>query len=229
MTSAARPTWNSAMGGYQNRDTASAPTKQVSVRSLPAHTKLKTRQPGQNAQDEVNERDLKKQLEEAELKATKGKRIRDDDEEDGGRKRREAAAVSNIDADDSDIDDDDDEDSSDKSDQDDDDEDDTAELLRELEKIKRERAEEKERQDRERSEAEEKLRQEQIASGNPLLNLPSASTSSAPKDFSVKRRWDDDVIFKNQAKGMDEQPKKRFINDMLRSDFHKKFMNKYVK
>ena len=52
--------------------------------------------------------------------------------------------------------------------------------------------------------------------------------SAGPKDFSVKRRWDDDVIFKNQARGMSDKPKKRFINDTLRSDFHRKFMNKYV-
>ena len=154
------------------------------------------------------------------------------DEEQASRyKRVEATAVKNIDADDSDLDDDDDDDDDndnghgDPSDEDDD-EDDTAELLRELEKIKRERADEKERLERERLEEESKQREEQIASGNPLLSLSSASSSAAPKDFSVKRRWDDDVIFKNQAKGIDEQPKRRFINDMLRSDFHKKFMNK---
>ena len=110
---------------------------------------------------------------------------------------------------------------------DDDDEDDTAELLRELEKIKRERAEEKERQERLQHEEEEKEREAQVAAGNPLLNMPDASLS-APKDFSVKRRWDDDVVFKNQARGMDDKPKKRFINDTLRSDFHRKFMSKYV-
>lgn len=44
-------------------------------------------------------------------------------------------------------------------------------------------------------------------------------------DFSVKRRWDDDVIFKNQARGTDDRNKKKeFVNDLLRSDFHKKFM-----
>lgn len=110
-----------------------------------------------------------------------------------------------------------------------DDEDDTAELLRELEKIKRERAEEKERQERIQREEEEKAREAQVAAGNPLLDMPEGSAlSSGPKDFSVKRRWDEDVIFKNQARGMDDKPKKRFINDTLRSDFHRKFMNKYV-
>lgn len=43
-------------------------------------------------------------------------------------------------------------------------------------------------------------------------------------------RWDDDVVFKNCAKGVDESRKeKRFVNDTLRSEFHKKFMEKYVK
>jgi len=41
----------------------------------------------------------------------------------------------------------------------------------------------------------------------------------------MKRRWDDDVVFKNQARGTeDKNKKKEFVNDMLRSDFHKIFM-----
>lgn len=103
-----------------------------------------------------------------------------------------------------------------------DDEDDTAALYAELQKIKAERASEKAKQE---AEAEGKMRDErdrEIATGNPLLNTGS-------KDFTVRRRWDDDVIFKNQARGVDEKPKNRFINDMLRSDFHRKFLNKYVK
>ncbi|KAF9432807.1 hypothetical protein BGZ76_010298 [Entomortierella beljakovae] len=144
------------------------------------------------------------------------------------RKRRLLKEAERLDKDDDDSDDGSDKNSSDSddsdSDDDDDDEDDTAELLRELEKIKRERAEEKERQERLQREEEEKERQEQAAAGNPLLDMPG----SGQKDFSVKRRWDDDVVFKNQAKGMDEKPKKRFVNDTLRSDFHRKFMNKYV-
>ena len=102
------------------------------------------------------------------------------------------------------------------------DEDDTAALYAELAKIKAERAAEKARQE---AEAEAEVRDERdraLATGNPLLN-------SGPKDFTVKRRWDDDVIFKNQARGVDEKPKNRFVNDMLRSDFHRKFLNKYVK
>ena len=96
------------------------------------------------------------------------------------------------------------------------DEDDEEVLLRELEKIKKERAEQREKEERENASVELEKREFDIARGNPLLNSES---------FSVRRRWDDDVIFKNQARGTDERNKKKeFVNDLLRSDFHKKFM-----
>lgn len=47
--------------------------------------------------------------------------------------------------------------------------------------------------------------------------------------FQVKRRWDDDVVFKNCARSEPEKKGNTFINDSLRSEFHKKFMEKYVK
>ena len=102
------------------------------------------------------------------------------------------------------------------------DEDDTAALYAELAKIRAERAAEKARQEADQREKDQEERGRAMAMGNPLLN-------SGPKDFTVKRRWDDDVIFKNQARGVDEKPKNRFVNDMLRSDFHRKFLNKYVR
>ena len=99
---------------------------------------------------------------------------------------------------------------------DDDEEDETAALMRELEKIKKERAEAKAKEERERAAEEEEQREIDVARGNPLLNKA---------DFTMKRRWDDDVVFKNQASGTEDRNKKKeFINDMLRSDFHKKFM-----
>lgn len=99
---------------------------------------------------------------------------------------------------------------------DDEEEDETAVLMRELEKIKKERAEAKAKEERERAAEEEEQREIDVARGNPLLNK---------NDFTMKRRWDDDVVFKNQARGTEDRNKKKeFINDMLRSDFHKKFM-----
>ncbi|KAK9383007.1 Pre-mRNA-splicing factor Cwf15/Cwc15 [Kockiozyma suomiensis] len=108
----------------------------------------------------------------------------------------------------------------------DDEEDETAELMRELERIKRERAAEKERQEREKQAALEAERAEEALAGNPLLNFEDTFVNGGAKQL---KRWDEDVVFKNQAKGIDGKEKNRFINDMLRSDFHKKFMNKYVK
>jgi protein CWC15 len=144
-----------------------------------------------------------------------------EDEEDGEAKRRRILEETrDIDADSdggsgSDDDEEDDEEDSDE----DDEEDETAELLRELEKIKRERAEQREKEEREKEEKEREKKEFDIARGNPLLNPKSTA------DFNVKRRWDDDVIFKNQARGTDDKNKKKeFVNDLLRSDFHKKFM-----
>ena len=64
-----------------------------------------------------------------------------------------------------------------------------------------------------------------VLQSNPLLDPTKLGASSS---FAVKRRWDDDVVFKNQSR----EPKKegkRFINDTVRNDFHKRFLNKYVK
>ena len=97
-----------------------------------------------------------------------------------------------------------------------------------MEKIKRERAEEKERIEAEQASADAGDREASIAMGNPLLNLQAAlgnatpSSASSSSGFAVKRRWDDDVIFKNQA--VSEKPKKEFVNDLLRTEFHKRFL-----
>lgn len=108
-----------------------------------------------------------------------------------------------------------------------DDEDDTEALLAELNKIKKERAMDQAKKEIERRQEEERIRMENILSGNPLLT--HYSSGSAKSDHKVKRRWDDDVVFKNCAKSEPEKKTNVFINDSLRSDFHKKFMEKYVK
>lgn len=104
------------------------------------------------------------------------------------------------------------------------DEQDTAELMRELDKIKKERLAEQQRIKEAQEAEEEEEKRSRAITGNPLMH------EELQVEFKVKRRWDDDVIFKNQSKDVDSHvPKKRFINDMLRSDFHRKFMDKYVK
>lgn len=123
----------------------------------------------------------------------------DDDSEDPEAKRRRILEESrDIDADDSEEEDDDDDDDSEE-----DSDDDEAELQRELEKIRREKAERREKEEAERAAAEEEERERDIALGNPLLNK---------QNFNMKRRWNDDVVFKNQARGTEDKGKKEFVN-----------------
>jgi len=110
--------------------------------------------------------------------------------------------------------------SEDDDDNEEDEEDEQEELLRELNRIKQERVAEKAKEEAENAAQAQEQREYEIATGNPLLN---------PRDFSIKRRWDDDVIFKNQARGTEKKKPKEFVNDMLRSEFHREFMSKYIK
>ncbi|MCJ1417474.1 complexed with cef1p [Xylographa parallela] len=236
MTTAHRPTFDPARGKDAQRGPA------YHQRLLPAHTQLKTRQPGQGGNADPPVRNLRAQLLEAEAvhySKTKGSSVTngtapssiapsttkrqieagaeengDEDEDPEAKRRRVLEETRDIDADS-------DGSGSESSEDESDEEDETAELLRELEKIKKERAEQREKEERERAAEEQEKREDDIALGNPLLN--------PTKDFSVRRRWDDDVVFKNQARGTEDKRKKEFINDLLRSDFHKRFMSKYVR
>lgn len=78
----------------------------------------------------------------------------------------------------------------------------------------------------EQRQEEERIRMENILSGNPLLSYTGKAQKS---DLRVKRRWDDDVVFKNCSRAEPDKKEPQFINDSLRSEFHKKFMDKYIK
>ncbi|KAI6246799.1 Pre-mRNA-splicing factor cwc15 [Erysiphe necator] len=232
MTTAHRPTFDPAKGKEAQRGPA------YHQRLLPAHTQLKVRKPGQGGDADRQIRDLRAELLQAEaahyaklkgapIPALDGpqndsakRRIEDGkidegaDEDPDIKRRRILEESRDIDADSEDEEESSEDDSEDE-------EDETAELQRELEKIKRERAERREQEEQEKAAQEEARRESDIARGNPLLNTRTA--------FDIKRRWDDDVVFKNQARGTETKVKKEFVNDLLRSDFHKKFMSKYVK
>ncbi|KAJ1953699.1 auxilin-like clathrin-binding protein required for normal clathrin function [Linderina pennispora] len=216
MTTAARPTFDPARG----KETVVI-TYQQHKTDLASHTKLKYRQPGQSNEDEYTIEDLKEELREAERRHFESRGIKNGAHapDDPQEKLRFIEMAQRLDAESSDDEADDSNDGGSSADEssDSDSEDETAMLMRELEKIKRERAEEKAREEQEA--LEEQAEKVSALGDNPLLGK---------KDFSVKRRWDDDVVFRNQARGDDDKPKKRFINDMLRSDFHRKFMkNKF--
>ncbi|KAL6853162.1 Pre-mRNA-splicing factor Cwf15/Cwc15 [Trichoderma novae-zelandiae] len=238
MTTAHRPTFDPARGKEALRGPA------YHQRLLPAHTQLKYRKAGQGGDaDDEPARNLAAELlaaEAAHFKKKNGGVLAPEDDEDGdvemtagrGEKRSQSADGEGeedveakrrrILAESRDIDADDDSEEEEDSDADDDSEDDEdAELQRELERVRREREEKKKKEEEERAREEQEARERDIALGNPLLNK---------QDFTMKRRWDDDVVFKNQARGTeDKNKKKEFVNDMLRSDFHRRFMSKYVR
>lgn len=222
MTTAARPTFEPARGGQgRGEKDLSAISRQYSSRDLPSHNKLKYREHGQGSSEELRSRDFRKELEERE---------REKDKSSGRERRTESGSHSSsskrpkldqVPAASLDADDPLDEEDSDEGDSDDD----TAQLLAELQRIKKERAVEQAKRETEKRQEEERIRMENILSGNPLLNYAAQAQKG---DLKVKRRWDDDVVFKNCARSEPEK-KDQFINDSLRSEFHRKFMEKYVK
>ncbi|CAJ2628849.1 protein CWC15 homolog [Trifolium pratense] len=227
MTTAARPTWAPAKGGNEQGGTRIfGPSQKYSSRDIASHTTLKPRKDGQDTQDEIKRRNLRDELDERERRHFSSKNKSYNDDRDYGKgshlflegtKRDidDHIVPRSVDADDSDV-----EVNSDDESDEDDDEDDTEALLAELEQIKKERAEEKMRKERLQQEEDLKVKEAELMRGNPLINNPTS--------FNVKRRWDDDVVFKNQARG-ETKLAKRFINDTIRNDFHRKFLHKYMK
>ncbi|KAK8831070.1 hypothetical protein WA577_003242 [Blastocystis sp. JDR] len=94
-------------------------------------------------------------------------------------------------------------------------EDEKALLLAELARVKKEKEKAKKKEEEEKAQMDAALNREEMLHSNPLL--------FSSDNGGIKRRWDDDVVFRNQGKEV--KPKKRFINDTIRSDFHINFMN----
>eukprot|EP00457_Paulinella_chromatophora_P016419 gb/GEZN01017224.1/.p1 GENE.gb/GEZN01017224.1/~~gb/GEZN01017224.1/.p1 ORF type:complete len:257 (+),score=53.98 gb/GEZN01017224.1/:96-773(+) len=225
MTTAHKPTYHPAVGSaFQGGYRYHAPRKQFSARDIASHTKLKFRQIGQGAPQELALRDMDEELKEREREHSA--KTLQEQRRAGLLPYAQAAPdptkqMAQIDM--AQYDDSDDEDDDDSENESDDGEDEEAELLKELEKIKKEREEEKRRKEEEEQAALEAQNQEAVLRGNPLMAEELTGDS-----FSVKRRWDDDVAFKNQARDV-VKAKKRFINDTIRSDFHRMFLGKYIK
>lgn len=235
MTTAHRPTWRAAAGKGSEAGWVSggAVTKQFAVRDMPAHTKLKFRQEGQGSEADVNKLNMREELLQKEQVASEKRRkeesavgqelkplhdsktlllTNDPDSKDRENQLRSLSEKFG------DVDDSESDSSDSESDSDEDDEE--AELIRELEKIKKEREEERQKKEAEAQEEANKSQREEILKGNPLTAMASGSAA-------VKRRWNDDVVFKNQSRG-EAEVKKRFVNDTIRNDFHRRFLNKYI-
>ncbi|KAJ5079787.1 spliceosome-associated protein cwc15 [Anaeramoeba ignava] len=102
--------------------------------------------------------------------------------------------------------------------------DETEFLLQEIQKIKEERAEKVKEEEEKKRIQEEKTQEKNILTSNPLLSFDDDNDENP---FSIKRRWNDDVVFKNQAK--EPEKRKRFINDTIRNDFHIQFLRRFIK
>ncbi|GBF95573.1 hypothetical protein Rsub_08554 [Raphidocelis subcapitata] len=241
MTTAHRPTWAPARGGEEQGGLRLfVASRARSSKDAPAHLNLKFRGKGQAGSGDLDGKDLRAELEAKErehLRKTKGvdfgeERKRDlalleaatAPDEGGGAARTLIPRAQ--DADDADADGSDGSSSSD----DDDDEDDEAELMAELERIRGERAAEAERRAAEEEARREKEKEEALRTGNPLLAIAGGggASGSGGVDFGVKRRWDEDVVFKNTTRG-EVKAARRFINDTVRSDFHRRFLERYIK
>ena len=122
-------------------------------------------------------------------------------------------------------------------------EDSEEELLKELEKIKKEQEEENKRKNeqikekmekeiinlKEIKEKKEKESENSIGISFDLYNDNNFSSFSLskPEEFSLKKKWYEESLFKNQSR-KETKPKKRFINDSVHSDFHYRFLDKAI-
>lgn len=173
---------------------------------------------------EVDEENLRQKYDDADDEA------KDKNDEGGGGMWSDVDNDSNLGGSDSDTDlDDSDSDNSDSSDDEEDDEDEEAALHAELAKIKAEREAAAQKKEQENAKEEEVRMEEAALMGNPLLNNNSAASAGAGSSGKMKRRWNDDVVFRNQARDEPDRNKKRFINDTVRNDFHKRFLYKFVR
>ncbi|GAW79364.1 hypothetical protein, conserved [Plasmodium gonderi] len=99
------------------------------------------------------------------------------------------------------------------------------ELLRELENLKREKLE-KQRLEKQEQELM-KSKKNNVLTNNPLINLEDNSDDDEQsKNIARKRKWTDEAIFRNTCEKKGK--KSTFINDTVRTSFHKKFLFKYI-
>lgn len=206
MTTAHRPTYNPSRG----KDSIfSNPSLQFSARDLPSNTTIKYRH------DKVDVSDMKRELVKRERESKKSEN--DVEGIDAPVKKRKIEENNdNVFPQDKDVEYSEDEEEDKES------VDSEEELLMELEKIKKAQLEEKIKKE---NEIKEKA-QNEILKGNPLLNQ-LYEISSISGEYSLKKKWYEDTVFKNQSK-LEQKPKKRFINDTVRSDFHRKFLSKTI-
>lgn len=224
MTTAHRPTFYNALGGAnQGGNLFVTRTSKVSARDLPGQTVLKTRDAKPLEDEQTRREAYRSKLEERERLNKKPKEFLfpleaisnkvpeallpdpevnpfPEDSDDEG-PARPSSSLNRGDADD------------------DDDDDEEEALLSELAKLKHDREMVQRKKEEELAAQAEIEDRSRMLQANPLL--------VDDRQSELKRRWDEDVVFRNQVKDA-PKAKKRFINDTVRSDFHRKFLAKYV-
>lgn len=229
MTTANRPTWNPAVGSVGGHNNVSF---HISAKDQPSHMTLKYRQVGQSSAEEMISKDLRTELNHKEDNYVAAKNRNSvsliENEEKSvdvlkliTNKPDITSVKGKYNDEDADVEDGNSDRDLESSDEDDDDEDDELELQRELLRIKSERATQQSKKEAEEREEMERMKTESAVKGNPLLDLDGSG------DSKIKRKWNDDVVFRNQTKNEPES-KKRFINDTIRNDFHRSFLKKFM-
>lgn len=90
-------------------------------------------------------------------------------------------------------------------------------LMRELARIREERAAAEARRKAEEDARHQRIKEEEIAQANPLMSSSQV----------LKRQWFQDTVFSNTTSNQ-PRAKKAHVNDPIRNEFHKKFLNKYI-
>lgn len=230
MTTAHRPTYHAAAGeasDYGNWSSGGKVSGQFSSKDLPGHTKLKFRQAEQLPDFVTRDKVETAESEAAEVKRKSEQRAVLDNGPAASEVLKSAQPLLLMDKEvdterirkkyDDEDDQDDDSDLDSSSDEDDDDDEEL--LQRELERIKAEREEARLKREADEAALRAKEGEEAALTSNPLMNGNRSS--------QVKRKWNDDVVFKNQARS-EPEIKKRFVNDTIRNDFHRRFLHKYI-
>ncbi|GJY04306.1 armadillo repeat-containing kinesin-like protein 1 [Tanacetum coccineum] len=93
---------------------------------------------------------------------------------------------------------------------------------------KRRREEKKQEKHERREERQHERREKRHACDSDDKRHEKDKDGAAPLVVFTKFTWDDDVVFKNQARG-EAKALKHFINDTISSDFHRNFLQEYMK
>jgi protein CWC15 len=215
MTTAHRPTWNPSTGGKdQGGNRVMVPTRQYSSKDLPGHTVLKYRQAGQGTADELQAADFKKDLlrrEQANTKSMKDNSLSSEESSESEESDQESVSKIAKVASESEADS-----ASENSDDSSDSEFSEEELRKEILKIKAERA--------------EASKLHPLAPSSPTPAETAEVLRSNPllcPGFALKRKWTEETIFRNQSRD-EPTERQRFVNDTVRSDFHRKVLRRYI-